>query len=293
MEVVRQKSDFDSVNDNIIKGEYPELINSTIKFEGKNNLLFCEPGVVLESSSIYFGGNNAVVYIRSSIFHTMLNISVFSGSVFHLGKDCYFNKPMTVILSSDRNFFIGDDCIFSTGISVRTADPHLIYDCSTKKRINETKSVFLGDHVWVGQDCTLLKGTEIDSGSIIGAACLITGKKIPHNSSWAGVPAKLIKDNVFWDRACVNNWDEAKVNLSSDYTKFAGKFRKDTGSDAWIYSFRRDESISFSQLDKDLISRKDSLEKYEYLYELNSKKIKNRFVHNIAFPKKRFKLFGK
>ena len=46
---------------------------------------------------------------------------------------------------------------------IRTADPHIIYDIH-RKRINPSKSVFIGDHVWCGQNVLLLKGCRVGSG---------------------------------------------------------------------------------------------------------------------------------
>lgn len=83
------------------------------------------------------------------------------------------------------------------GIWIRNADPHLIYDINTKKRINNTKSIFIGDHVWLGQSVIILKGTQIASGSIVGAMGLVSETMIPSNECWGGVSAKRIRGGVF------------------------------------------------------------------------------------------------
>ncbi|MFE4813367.1 hypothetical protein ACFQ9Y_19885 [Peribacillus simplex] len=64
--------------------------------------------------------------------------------------------------------------MLSSGVVVRLADPHLVYDGTTRKRINRTKSVYLGDHIWIGQDVMILKGVEVGTGSILGAMSLVT-----------------------------------------------------------------------------------------------------------------------
>ncbi len=103
-----------------------------------------------------------------------------------MGKDAYINGKMTVVLSEHKHCFIGDDCMVSYGVIVRNADPHLIYDCESKRRKNKTKSVYIGDHVWIGQNSLILKGTCIDSGSIIGANAVVAGKIISNNCAWGG-----------------------------------------------------------------------------------------------------------
>jgi len=46
---------------------------------------------------------------------------------------------------------------------------HLIYDVESHKHVSSSKSTFTGDHVWVGINATIWKGTQIGSGAIIGA----------------------------------------------------------------------------------------------------------------------------
>ena len=90
----------------------------------------------------------------------------------------YFNDVVNVILSESKNVVVGNGCLFSIGNWLRVADPHLIYNADTMKRINFSKSIYIGDHVWIGQNSLVLKGTQIGSGSIVAAGSLTT-KKMP------------------------------------------------------------------------------------------------------------------
>ena len=215
MIVIDKPSDLKNLKDgNKIQGSTPELNNSTIQFNGKNNILYCEKGVKLKGSTINFNGNNSLVYLSSNKYNCILNIFINNDQVFYMGKDSYINDKLNIFLSEQKNIYIGSYCLFSTEVVLRNADPHLIYDGDTKKRINPTKSIFIGDHVWVGQRAMILKGTQIDSGSIIGAMSVVSGKKIPHNTSWAGNPVRQIKDNIFWSSEAVHPWVQWHTNLS-------------------------------------------------------------------------------
>jgi len=83
--------------------------------------------------------------------------------------------------------------------------------------LNPPESVLLEPHVWVGQEAMLLKGSHVGTGSIIGAKALVNGP-IPPVSAAAGLPAKVIKRGVSWDRAARplgNELPESLVALAS------------------------------------------------------------------------------
>ena len=168
--------------------------------------------------------------------------------------------------------------MISTNVFIRNSDAHLIYSCDDGNRINPTKSVYIGDHVWIGQNVIILKDTQIDSGSILGAGSVIAGKKIPHNSIWAGNPSRQIKKGVFWDKTCVHDFTEEMTESSMNYNKFISENREDCHDDYWIYEYDENQVIEWDYIES-AMSRGTALEKCNFLIELNTGKSKNRFVH--------------
>ncbi len=266
---------------NQVRGTFPDLIDSKIVFKGKNNILYCEPGVTITGSELLFKGNNSLIYLGTNTSPYKLNVSIQNDMVFHMGRQNYINTPLNVYLSEQRHCFIGDNCLFAPDIIIRNADPHLIYDCVTKARINPTHSVYIGDHVWIGQEVVLLKGTRIDSGSIVGGRSVATGKPIPHNTVWGGSPAKQLEEGIFWNPTSVHAWRQEQTKASQNYADFVEMSNGDFEIDDGIFEYDESESIGFDQIDNQLNKEQTSLERCEYLIELNSKKTKNRFVHRI------------
>ncbi len=276
-EIVHDPADLEHLqNGNRFMGSLPSLHNTLIHFYGKNNILYCEEGVVIEDSDIKFKGDNALVYLGRNRHKYLLSLTMNHNNVFHMGRDNYINGDIHVVLSEEKHFFAGDDGLYSFGVWARNADPHLIYSCETGQRINPTKSIYIGDHVWIGQSVFLLKGTQIDSGSIIGAMAVVSGKKIGHNSSWAGNPVRKVSDSVFWDGVCVHLWKEAETEKSRRYEDYiAGSSQS---ADAYIYRYDPSQVISFDELDR-MFDGGRPLEKLEYLQSLAAENRKNRFVH--------------
>lgn len=105
--------------------------------------------------------------------------------------------------------------------NVRIGGGTVIYDTdfhslNYKERINipeireniKTSPVRIKRNVFIGANCTVLKGVTIGENSIIGACSVVT-KNVPANEIWAGNPAKFIrKYNV--------NQDERNIDNNSD-----------------------------------------------------------------------------
>ncbi|MCA9325286.1 acyltransferase [Candidatus Saccharibacteria bacterium] len=252
----------------------PKLDKTKITFKGTNNILFFEaPDTILSHSSITFEGSNAVVYISKHYItyrkhrykiYAQADTTVFIGKDvnFHLGSD-----SMAYIAASEgSNVVIGDDCLFSLNLWIRTSDGHAAYDSVTKRRINPAGSVFIGDHVWIGQDVTVLKGSRIGSGCIIGAGSIVTGKTIGSNCSCAGTPARVLKHGVFFDKPNIN--------------RFSGKQLEEIEKcdrDDWIYNADK-TTLSMDNIDKTLRSLSTSSEKLAYIKEhLTEEGLRNRF----------------
>ena len=56
----------------------------------------------------------------------------------------------------------------------------------------------IGNEVWICCDSTILKGSSIPDGSIIGAKSLVNKKFGKTNCLYAGNPASLKKENISW-----------------------------------------------------------------------------------------------
>lgn len=242
----------------------PQLINSEIIFNGENNVLICEENVILNGSIINFYGNNSIIYLSSDYNHYKIFVNIFNNSVLFIDENNYFGSKLFMIISEEKSIFIGKDCMFSHGISVRLADAHLIYDVDSMKRINLSEDVYFGDHVWIGQDALILKGTHIGSGSIIGARAVITNKKVKSNSISAGVPSKEIKKNVFFDGRSVHKFTENETEQFMQYS-----------SDKWIYS-NENAKTGFNKIEE--INKINDIDlKIKKIIELRNDKNKNRF----------------
>ena len=256
-------------NNNKIYGD-PKLIDSNIQFIGKNNILYFEKNDIrIENSCIVFKGDNSVVVIRRTCNPIRIALIVYNESAVYIGRDVWLTGRFEMNAGEAKNIIIGDECLISSQCSARTTDSHMIFSIETLQRINEGKSIFIGDHVWISARVALLKGAKIHSGSIIGADAVIANKEILSNSIWGGNPARLIKSNCFFDKTGTHQLTNSELLSYSMY-------EKDMST---RYIFKNDSTyLSFEDLDQQLISSESSEERLNILLAILKYSKKNRFA---------------
>lgn len=246
-----------------------ELLNSKIDFKGDNNVFICKSKLTLENCIVRFTGSNSLIYIDENFSPISLNMRVGNDSVIYIGKNAYVNRTSHLYATERKNIIIGDELLLSFGVYFRTADPHIICDTQTKERINFSKSILIGDRVWIGQDSLILKGNVIGSGSIIGGHSVLSNKNVKSNTLYAGNPAKKVRENVFYvSPKSTHNFTEDD-ELNSKY--YNGE----------AYDYEKDEhTLSLKQIDEEISGLKYVDEKIKYIEDnISSNANKNRFYN--------------
>lgn len=240
------------------------LDNSKVKFTGSNNILYINDEITLANSSIEFRGDNSLVYLCKTAEKITVDIKLYNNSTIYFGKNIWINKGVKIVISEQTNLFLGNNCMIAPECCIRSADPHIIYDINTKKRINQSKSIFIGDNVWIAQRVMMLKNTRIGSGAVIGAMSLVTNKEYKSNTIYGGSPARKIKEGIFFIH------DDCHRFLDEDIKKY-----EYDDTDKYIYT-KDNTTIKFEDIENNLrvTSIKDRV---DYLNKITLNNDKNRF----------------
>ena len=167
----------------VIIGEDAYLFDVNIRIRGNDNRIIIGENVSLGTGSSFWVEGNGVEII--------------------IGDSCTFTHTVEFAAQEDgRKILIGKDCMFSNNIKVRTSDSHPIIDRESGKRINFAKDVYIGNHVWIAPNTTVMKGAYIEDGAIIGSDTMVNSF-IGHNCLAVGHPAIVKKENVEWGRDSV------------------------------------------------------------------------------------------
>lgn len=175
------------------------LKNCVITCNGNNNQLILGKNVTLNNCEFFVAGDNNTIIIGDGCMLHRVNFWIEeSGNEINLGEKTTVGKNTSFSAIEGTKILIGKDCMFSSNIDVRTGDSHTILQ--NGERINPSKDVVIGEHVWVGQKVLILKGSSLAKNSIVGAGALVTSSYNQEGCIIAGVPSKIIKENISWER---------------------------------------------------------------------------------------------
>ena len=177
------------------------MLNTRICCNGKRNIIEVENGCTLRNCSIQIKGNCNTVKIGKEVRAINADICIEDdGNTIKIGNKTKLLGRIHLACIEGTQISIGDDCLCSSDIVVRTGDSHSILD-KTGNRINPSKSVSIGNHVWIGHNVMLNKGTKIGSNSVVGTGAIVTKPFDENGVILAGIPAKIVKNEINWDIA--------------------------------------------------------------------------------------------
>ncbi|GFH43085.1 hypothetical protein Hs30E_16360 [Lactococcus hodotermopsidis] len=196
-------------NRNIILSEddTPKIIESSLKFMGENNILVLKKGAIIKESELIFHKSNSIIYIGKGTFTA--KVSIFNDSIAYFGGSTFYNPVGRAYfkIAEHQQLFIGDNGLISTNVSIETNDAHLLFteEGNTFKRKNMAGSIVIEDHVWLGRNVSVNKGSYIAFNSVVSANSMVNKVSRESGVVLAGTPAKIVQKNIFW-RGNETNW---------------------------------------------------------------------------------------
>ena len=174
---------------------------------GSNNYVEIENPIKFNNTRIKIAGSFSKFTIKKT--NTIVDDMFFyleSYSEIFIDEDSRFNmRRGEMLVGNNENekphkLVIGKSVQLGTCAYIRTSDGHSIFIDGEDLPYNEPEDVIIGDNVWIGAKCTILKGSEIPSNTIVGACSVVNKKFTESGTIIAGNPAKIIKKGVSWKR---------------------------------------------------------------------------------------------
>ena len=178
------------------------FINCRVDIVGHDNTLIIGEFCYFKNITFLIRGDHNTVRISDAVkFRLGGSLHVEDREcLIAIGENSTFEEVHIAATEPRSQIVIGADCMFAYDIDVRTGDSHSIIDTRTNRRINYAGNILIGDHVWVAPHCSILKGVRIGSNCVLATRSVIT-KSFPRQGVIiGGSPARILKENITWDR---------------------------------------------------------------------------------------------
>lgn len=139
-------------------------------------------------------GNNVSLRSRKKGYHAGMPFSTTlfvdrENAKIEIGDNCRINGAY---IHAQKQITIGDNCVIAAGVNIIDSNGHVLHSNNRTVGRDEPKEIFIGNNVWIGLNCIILKGTKIGNNSVVAAGSIVKGD-FPENSLIQGNPAVLVK----------------------------------------------------------------------------------------------------
>ena len=121
-------------------------------------------------------------------------VEVGNDGVLTIGNDTTITGNTTILCT--QSITIGGKCMISWDNLIMDTDWHNIVSAETGYVYPKSKPITIGEHVWIGCRCTILKGSAIPNDSIVASNSKTT-KAIEKGNVLMGSNT-ILKENVTW-----------------------------------------------------------------------------------------------
>lgn len=143
--------------------------------------------------SIFVSKNGLFKCGKNVVFRSGCRVSVNEGAELTVGENCLINSNSKI--ETFTKISIGNNTIISEEVFIRDSNNHRIKQNGYKV----SERITIGNNVWIGMRAIILPGVTVGDGSVIAAGAVVT-KDVPSKTLVGGCPAKVIKENVSWER---------------------------------------------------------------------------------------------
>ena len=146
------------------------------------------------SGGIYMSPNSKLIFHGSAklgkgtVLRCDENAIIEIGEGFFCNKNCFFR-------CNDKIVF-GDRCIVGWNVQINTTNGHRIW--TEDKESKDSGPVFIGNHVWITSNVIITKNVTVSEDSVVAQGAVLTSIFKKKHVLIGGVPAKIIKENIYW-----------------------------------------------------------------------------------------------
>lgn len=102
-----------------------------------------------------------------------VEFNTYFDGIIEIGDNCFFNS--NCILTSHTKISIGKNSSFGPNVVVYDHDHDYKHSDGRKGGHYKSMPINIGNNVWIGANCIILKGAKIEDNAVIAAGTIVRG----------------------------------------------------------------------------------------------------------------------
>jgi len=171
----------------------PNLLFILSKRVNYKNRIHCNQKTLLTGAGHIYLGENCVFGYKLGGFYRGGSIELqarYKNAVIKIGDGVATNN--NVFICAANHIEIGSDSLIGQNVIIMDFEAHGI-NPKRRRKIGKIGKVILGKNIWIGNNVTILKNSNVGDNSIVAAGAVVNGI-FPSNVIIGGVPAKVIRE---------------------------------------------------------------------------------------------------
>ena len=120
------------------------------------------------------------------------HVQLFGDGLIEIGDNVSIGTGTIIYASKSAGVKIGSNSMIAGQCYIIDTDHGIKGNAIIRTQENTHAPIEIGEDVWIASNVTILKGSVIHNGAVVGAKALVNGELSP-NSISVGIPAKTIK----------------------------------------------------------------------------------------------------
>lgn len=134
----------------------------------------------------------ATIIFNGGTINYGADLEVFQDAELYLGNGIAFNLNATIICGC--KIFIDDGVSFGRNVTIRDNNGgHFM----SRRIYKDKRPVSIGKHSWICEQSTVMPGSKIGAGAVVGACSMVSGK-LPNFTLSLGNPAAVVDEYIYW-----------------------------------------------------------------------------------------------
>lgn len=120
------------------------------------------------------------------------DVMIFGDGPVVIGDNVSIGNGTIIASLSEKGITIGKDTMIAAQNYIIDCDHGMDIGVPMREQKQSAEPITIGEDVWLAANVTVLKGSKIGNGAVVGAKGLVKGE-IPENAVAVGIPAKVLK----------------------------------------------------------------------------------------------------